>query len=73
MQTLAQELRFIFPALPLFNLAIGVGMSKAVAALSPASAAGKKDDSSSSGDGGGGVGDVDDDGGIGGRTRSKAR
>lgn len=67
--THAQELRFIFPALPLFNLAIGVGMSKAVRAVSAGAGKQKEkdDDGSSNGD------DSDSIGGGGGRTRSKAR
>lgn len=59
--THAQELRFIFPALPLFNLAIGVGMSKAVRAVS--SEGKQKDDSSN---------DSGDGAGVGGGTQSKA-
>ncbi|CAM9873205.1 unnamed protein product, partial [Ectocarpus sp. 12 AP-2014] len=52
-----KELRFIFPALPLFNLAAGVGMSKAVRRMLSAKANDNDDD--------------DDSGG--GRTRSNAR
>ncbi|CAN0481725.1 unnamed protein product [Ectocarpus sp. 12 AP-2014] len=52
-----KELRFIFPALPLFNLAAGVGMSKAVRGMLSAKAKDSDDD--------------DDNGG--GRTRSNAR
>lgn len=38
-----QELRFVFPALPLFNLAAGVGMSRALRGVW-GSGAGDKDD-----------------------------
>eukprot|EP00752_Nemacystus_decipiens_P012960 g11469.t1 len=61
-----KELRFIFPALPLFNLTIGTGMSKTVRAVS---AAGKEKEEDSSRKG---CGDVDDGGGFGGRTWSTA-
>ncbi|CAN0092598.1 unnamed protein product [Ectocarpus sp. 6 AP-2014] len=53
-----KELRFVFPALPLFNLAAGVGMSKAVRGILSAKAKDKDNDK-------------DDNGG--GRTRSNAR
>lgn len=44
-----QELRFIFPALPLFNLAAGVGMSKAVRGLVSAKAKDHDNDDDSGG------------------------
>lgn len=40
---LSQELRFIFPALPLFNLVAGVGMSRAVRGISLSAVSGKDD------------------------------
>ncbi|CBJ26756.1 Dolichyl-P-Man:Man(7)GlcNAc(2)-PP-dolichyl-alpha-1,6-mannosyltransferase, family GT22 [Ectocarpus siliculosus] len=55
-----KELRFVFPALPLFNLAAGVGMSKAVRGILSAKAKDKDKDN-------------DNDGNGGGRTRSNAR
>eukprot|EP00903_Cladosiphon_okamuranus_P016835 g15525.t2 len=63
-----KELRFIFPALPLFNLAIGVGMSKAARAVSGVGK--EKEDDSNNEDGG--VDVTEDDNGVGGRTRSTA-
>ncbi|CAM9869902.1 unnamed protein product, partial [Ectocarpus fasciculatus] len=44
-----KELRFIFPALPLFNLAAGVGMSKAVRGLLSAKAKDNDDDDNGGG------------------------
>lgn len=65
-----QELRFIFPALPLFNLAAGVGMSKALRrAVSPSTGSKEKRD----GHDGGGSGNSEDDDDSGGGTRRNVR
>ncbi len=70
---LTQELRFIFPALPLFNLAAGVGMSRAVLVVRAADKQ-KEEDDIGKGNGNGGGDERGDDGqGVGARTRSKAR
>ncbi|CAN0198666.1 unnamed protein product [Pylaiella littoralis] len=61
-----KELRFIFPALPLFNLAAGVGMSKAVRGVFYAGRKGRKGDDAEDGD-------DDDYGGGPERTRSNTR
>ncbi|CAM9889786.1 unnamed protein product [Scytosiphon promiscuus] len=61
-----KELRFIFPALPLFNLAAGVGMSKAIRGIVPMGSGHKSD-------GNGGSSSSKDDDASGGRTRSNVR
>lgn len=46
-----QELRFVFPALPLLNLAAGVGMSRALRGVWGGGAGGKDDDGDGDGQG----------------------